>query len=76
MSRVHLDSDRKARVVVRWHRVHELSLAVVDPEERNWIDGLVLMPSGEDVRGELELMDGVRGVIVAGQVEIVDVEPL
>lgn len=53
-----LDSDRKACVIVRWHRVQELSLVGVDPEERNWIDGLAFTPIGEDVRGELELMDG------------------
>ncbi len=71
-----LNSDRKARVIVRWHRVQDLSLAGVDPEERNWIDGLALTPVGEDVRGELELMDGTHGIIVARQVEIVDVQPL
>ena len=71
-----VDGDRKARVTVRWHRVQELSLVGVDPEERNWIDGLALTPVGEDVRGELELMDGMHGVIVARQVEIVDVKPL
>jgi Immunity protein 50 len=70
-----LDSDRKARVIVSWHKVQELSLAGVDPEEHNWIDGLAFTPVGEDVRGELELMDGMHGVIVARQVEIVDVEP-
>jgi hypothetical protein len=48
------DSDRKARVIVRWHRVQELNLAGVDPEERSWIDGLVLTPVGEDVRSVLE----------------------
>ncbi len=71
-----LDSDRKARVIVRWHQVHELSLAGVDAEERNWINGLALTPVGEDVRGELEMMDGTHGIIIARQVEIVDVQPL
>jgi hypothetical protein len=55
--------------------VQELSLVGVDPEERNWIGGLAFTPVGENVRGELELMDGMRGLIVARQVEIVDVRP-
>ena len=71
-----MDSDREARVVVRWHQVKELSLIGIDPEERNWIDGLVLTAQGEDVRTELELMDGMQGVIVARRVEVVEVEPL
>src|SRR4051812_39124965 len=50
-------SDRKARVTVRWHRVRELSLAGIDPDGRNWIDGLTLARSGDTVRSELELMD-------------------
>ena len=69
-----LDSDRNARVIVRWHRVQELSLTGVDREEHNRIDGLTLTPVGQGVRGELELMDGMHGMIVARQVEIVDVE--
>jgi hypothetical protein len=71
-----MDSDRKARVVVRWHQVKELSLIGIDPEERNWIDGLVLTARGEDVRTELELLDGMQRVIIARRVEIVEVEPL
>ncbi len=71
-----LDSDRKARVIVRWHRVQELSLAGVDPDEHNWINGLVFTPVGDDVRGELELMDGMHGVIIARKVEILEVELL
>jgi hypothetical protein len=69
-----VDGDRKARVVMRWHQVQELSLIGIDPAGRNWIDGLVLTDRGKDVRTELELMDGMRGVIVARSVEIVEVE--
>ena len=71
-----LDSDRKACVIVRWHKVQDLSSTGIDPEERNWIGGLTFTPVGENVRGELELMDGTHGMIVARQVEIVDVQPL
>lgn len=71
-----VDKDRKARVVVRWRQVRELSLEGIDPDERNWIDGLTLTPSGEWVRSELELMDGLHGVIVARSVEVVEVEAL
>ena len=71
-----LDNDQSARVVVRWHNVRELSLEGIDPAERNWINELTLTSVGEDVRSELELMDGIHGVIVARRVEIVDVQPL
>ena len=37
---------------------------------------LTLTPLGEDVRGELELMDGFQGKIVARRVEVLDVDPL
>ena len=73
-----VDSDLAARVVVRWRQVQECSLEGIDPDGRNWIDGLSLAPSGpsgEWVRSELELMDGLHGKIVARQVEVVDVEP-
>ena len=70
-----VDQDRRARVVVRWHQVRELRIEGIDSEERNWIDGLTLIPSGEWVTSELELMDGLHGVIVARSIEVVDVEP-
>jgi hypothetical protein len=69
-----MEGNRKARVVVRWDDVRVLTLQGIDPNGRNWIDGLTLAPSGEGVRSELELMDGLHGVIVARQVEVVDVE--
>ena len=71
-----VDPDRFARVNIRWHKVQELELAGIDPEERNWIDGLTLTSAGEYVRCELELMDGTHGVIVARQVEIIEAEPV
>jgi hypothetical protein len=48
-----LTSDRKAKVIVRWHGVRELSLAGIDPEQRNWIDGLALTPVDEGVRADM-----------------------
>jgi hypothetical protein len=41
-----VDSDLRARVIIRWHRVQDLNLAGVDPEERNWVDGLTLTTVG------------------------------
>jgi hypothetical protein len=71
-----VETDRLARVVVRWHGVRDLKLEGIGSEGRNWIDGLILKPWGEDILGELELMDGFHGTIVAQRVEIVDAEPL
>jgi Immunity protein 50 len=71
-----VENDRRAKVVIRWQGVRELRLEGIDPAGRNWIDGLTWKAQGEDIRGELELMDGLRGTIVAQRVEIVEVEPL
>ena len=71
-----VENDRRAKVVVRWHEVQELKLEGIDPEGRNWIDGLALIPKREGIQGELELMDGFQGKIVARRVEVVDVCPL
>jgi hypothetical protein len=71
-----VEDDRQAKVVIRWHGVRELKLEGIDPEGRNWIDGLALSPQNEHVRTEIKLMDGFRGAIVARQMEIVEVVPL
>ena len=56
--------------------MQELKLEGIDPEGRNWIDGLTLIPKREGIQGELELMDGFQGKIVARRVEVVGVCPL
>lgn len=67
------DPDRQATVVIRWRQVRDLDIKGVDAEGRNWIDGLTFVTRGEGVQTELLLMDGVKGIIVAKWVEVLEV---
>lgn len=70
------EADRRARVVLRWHEVEDLELRGIDPEEHNWIDGLMFGLRDGGIRSELLLMDGLHGWLNTRWVEVVDVEPL
>jgi hypothetical protein len=65
------DENQQAIVVMRWHEVSDLSVSGID--QRNWIGGLDFSREGEGIRTELELMDGMRGFILARRVEVVEV---
>jgi hypothetical protein len=67
------DPDQLAIVVIQWSEVSEMRLSGID--RRNWIDGLTFSAEGSSIRSELELMDGIHGFIVAGRVEVVEVQP-
>jgi len=68
-------SDIRARALIRWHDVTDLSLSGADPEENNWIDGLIVSPKGEAILTELLRMDGIHGTILASRVEVVEATP-
>ena len=66
--------DQLAMVAIQWHEVSDLRLLGID--RHNWIDGLAFSIEGGSIRSELELMDGLQGVIVARRVEVVEVQPV
>jgi hypothetical protein len=68
--------DQQARVILRWYEVSELSLGGIDSSQLNRIGGLGFSPDGKTIRCVIELMDAMHGVIVAGRVEVLEVEPL
>lgn len=70
------ESDQEATVVIRWSRVREMSLSGVDPEERNWIDGLTFSAADAGIKTVIEPMDGPQGVLVAERVEVLEVVPI
>jgi hypothetical protein len=70
------ERDKLAQVTIRWHEVKDLSLNGIDWEENNWIDGLTVRRDGDDVRTVIDPMDGFHGFIVAGRIEVLDVQPI
>jgi hypothetical protein len=70
------ESDQQARVVLQWHEVSELSLQGVDSSRRNWIRELDFSENGEAIRCKIELMDGMKGLVIARRVEVREVEAL
>jgi Immunity protein 50 len=67
------DPDHYAKVTLRWYEVKELTLTGID--ESNWIDGLIFTRSEDEIRCEIERMDGFHGTILARRIEVLDVQP-
>lgn len=51
------------------------SLQGWDTIQGNWIDGLIFTRSEDEIRCEIERMDGFHGTILARRIEVLAVEP-